>query len=273
MAGERREVFEINGKPKVELKSLPSGHASFLPGEDGKVEVTVEGYHADEFEIKGFGNSVELRAPERLASRWDSFEVTVRMPEKGATLGANVAAADVDVEVFPETLGFNSASGNLRAKNIEKNAGVNTASGDVDIESVGGNLGVNTASGNVRVREVEGNLGVNTASGDARIEAARSDLAFRSASGDLEVGKYGGKSLECATQSGDVKLSIPPGRTLEVDMHTLTGDIRNELETDPPSPPEPPSPGEIPDEGEGNGATARLRVKTLSGDITLARAR
>lgn len=256
MAETRNETFEVGGNPKVELKNLASGHASFLPGEDGEVVVVVEGRHAEEFEIRQSGDAITLRAPDTLTSRWNSFEVTVRMPA-GTELAANVASADVDIEVDVAKLGFNSASGDVRVKGVEGGAGVNTASGDVGVESVGGNLGVNTASGNVRVREVGGNLGVNTASGDLRVESALADVGFSSASGDLEVGRYGGESLECQTHSGDVKIGIPPGRTLEVDMNTLSGDIRNEL-------------GEA--EGEQNGATARLRVKTLSGDITLARA-
>lgn len=277
MSETRRETFEVGGRPRIELKSLPSGHASFLPGEEGKVEIEVEGRHADEFEIEQFGERVAIQAPERLGTRWDSFEVTVRMPDEVSSLGANVASADVDIEVDLKTLGFNSASGNLTARNVTGDAGANTASGDVAFGSVGGDIGVNTASGHVRVREVGGDLGVNTASGDLHVGHARSDLEFQSASGDLEVGNYAGESLDCNIHSGDVKISVPPGRTLEVDLNTLTGDIRNELETGtPPSPPEPPLPADIPNEPpaeeDGNAATARLRVKTLSGDITLARA-
>ncbi len=261
MGETRKETFEVGGNPKVELKNLPSGHASFLPGEDGKVEVEVSGYNVDEFEIEGFGDRVSLQAPKRLASRWDSFEVTVRMPA-GAELAANVASADVDIEVDLAKLGFNSASGDLNVRNVEGDTDVNTASGDARLDRVGGKLGFNTASGDVRVREVGGDLGVSTASGDLRVESALSNLKFQSASGDLEVGSFGGESLNCQTQSGDARISIPPSRTLEVDLNTLTGDIHNELEA-----------GEGGEEsGGGNGATSRLRVKTISGDITLARA-
>lgn len=262
MGEARKETFEVGGNPKVELKNLPSGHASFLPGEDGKVEVEVSGRHVDEFEIEGFGDRISLQAPGRLASRWDSFEVTVRVPDKVSTLGVNVASADVDIEADIKTLGFNSASGDLKAGNVTGDAGANTASGDVAFESVGGKLGVNTASGDVRVREVGGDLGANSASGDLRVEHARSDLEFQSASGDLVVGNYDGGSLTCNIHSGDARIAIPPGRTLEVDLNTLAGDIHNELED-----------GVDGEESEGNGATSRLRVKTISGDITLARAK
>jgi hypothetical protein len=52
-----------------------------------------------------------------------------------------------------------------------------------------------------------------------------------------------------------VRIGLPPGRTLDVDLNTLSGDIRSDF-----------SP-----EG-GDGAAARLRVKTISGGITLLRA-
>lgn len=263
MGEERRETFEVAGKVKVTLKNLPSGRASFLPGEAGKVEVHVRGKNAGDFAIERFGEEIELRAPEGRSSRWDAFEVTVRVPEDGASLGANVAAADVDVEVGLESLGFNSASGDLRARRVAGETGANTASGSVSVESVGGRLGVNTASGDVKVGEARGEVGVNTASGDVRVESALADLEVRSASGDLEVRSFDGKSLKFNTQAGDVKILVPPGRTLDVDFDTLAGDIKNELGEFESS----DSSGEEP----GEGAPARLRVKTLSGDITLGR--
>jgi DUF4097 and DUF4098 domain-containing protein YvlB len=54
--------------------------------------------------------------------------------------------------------------------------------------------------------------------------------------------------------SGDVRLGIPPRRTLDVEVQTLSGDVRNRLPTGDGSPPE---------------KRVTLTVKTLSGDITL----
>ena len=51
-----------------------------------------------------------------------------------------------------------------------------------------------------------------------------------------------------------MRIGLPPGLTLDVDLNTVSGDIRSDF------PPE-----------NGEGATARLRVKTISGDVVLVR--
>ena len=69
------------------------------------------------------------------------------------------------------------------------------------------------------------------------------------------VEHYEGGDFECNSTSGDVRIGLPPGRTLDVDLNTLSGGIRSDFSPE-----------------DGDGATARLRAKTVSGDITLLRA-
>lgn len=249
----RRETFDVVGRPRIEL-NLPSGGAVFLSGEQGKVEVQVEGRHAEEFVVEQLGGRIVLRTPGGWASRWDSFDVRVRVPA-GADLEVRAASADVGVEVDLGSLSASLASGDLRAQKVEGNAAVETASGDVELGGVGGHLAVSTASGDVRLGETGGPAAVNTASGEARLGSVLGALAISTQSGDCEVGHYAGDDLECNSTSGDVRIGLPPGRDLDVDLNTISGDIRSDF-----------SP-----EG-GDGTIARLRVKTVSGDIALVRA-
>ena len=253
MSDARREVFEVGWRPKVEL-SLPSGEAVFLPGEEGVVEVRVEGHHADEFVVEHLGGRVVLRTPGGSRSRWDSFDVSVRAPA-GAELEVKAASADVRAEVDLGSLNASLVSGDLKVRKIGGNAAVESASGDVELGEVDGHLAVSTASGEVRLGEVRGHAAVNTASGEARLDSALGALAVSTQSGDLEVGHYAGDDLECNTTSGDVRIGLPPGRDLDVDLNTISGDIRSDFSPD-----------------EADGAAARLRVKTISGDIALVRA-
>ena len=62
------------------------------------------------------------------------------------------------------------------------------------------------------------------------------------------------EDLECNSTSGDVRIGLPSGRTLDVDLNMLSGDIRSDFSPEC-----------------GDGATARLRVRTVSGDIALLR--
>jgi DUF4097 and DUF4098 domain-containing protein YvlB len=249
----RHEEFQVGGRHRIEI-NLPSGEAVFLPGEPGRVDIDVEGRNAEELVIEQRGDRILLRTPHELGSRWDSFEVTVRTPA-GADLEVNAASADVDVQVASGTLLARLASGGIRAGEIEGDATVQTASGDVELGEVGGNLSVSTASGDVRLDRAGGRVAVQTASGVARLGTVLAALSYSTQSGDFEVEHYEGGDLECNSTSGDVRIGLPSGRTLDVDLNTLSGDIRSDF-----------SP-----EG-GDGATARLRVRTVSGDITLLKA-
>lgn len=253
MSDARRESFEVDGTTRVGL-NLPSGKVVFLPGGPETVEVTVEGRQADEFVVEKVGGRILLRTPESARSRWDSFDLTVRMPA-GCELEVRAASTDVRAEVELGSLRVDVASGDVVAGQVEGDATIQSASGDVEIGGVSGDLAVNTASGDVRVGEVRGRGALNSASGDVRVGEALAALAVSSQSGDLEVGRYGGGDLECGSTSGDVRIGLPPGRDLDVDIDTISGEIRSDF------PPE-----------EGHGATARLRVKTVSGDVTLFRA-
>ena len=253
MSDSRHEEFQVGGRHRIEI-NLPSGEAVFLPGEPGRVDIDVEGRNAEELVIEQRGDRILLRTPHELGSRWDSFEVTVRTPA-GADLEVNAASADVDVQVASGTLLARLASGGIRAGEIEGDATVQTASGDVELGEVGGNLSVSTASGDVRLDRAGGRVAVQTASGVARLGTVLAALSYSTQSGDFEVERYEGGDLECNSTSGDVRIGLPSGRTLDVDLNTLSGDIRSDF-----------SP-----EG-GDGATARLRVRTVSGDITLLKA-
>ena len=249
----RRERFEVDGPVRVEL-NLPSGAAAFLPGEPGVVEVSVEGDRADEFVIDRVGGRVLLRTPESSRSRWDSFAVTVRMPP-GCGLQVRAASADVAAEVDLGSLSVDVASGDLGVGNVRGDVAVRAASGDVEIGTVDGDAAVNTASGDIRLREVKGRAVLDSASGDVRLGAALGALSASTQSGGLEVGRYVGGDLECNSTSGNVRIGLPPGRALEVEVDTVSGDIRSDFPT-----------------GDGDGSAARLRVKTVSGDIALVRA-
>jgi DUF4097 and DUF4098 domain-containing protein YvlB len=252
MNGSRRETFEVGGRPRIEV-SLPSGNIDFLPGEPGKVEVDVEGRNAQDLVIEQRGGRILLRTPEGLGGRWDSFDVTVRTPA-GANLEVRAASADVDVQVALGSLGARLASGDVRVGEIGDDATVESASGDVELGEVGGNLDVSTASGDVELGRAGGRVVVRTASGGVRLGNVLAALSASTQSGDLEVGHYEGGDLECSSTSGDVRIGLPPGLTLDVDLNTVSGDIRSDF------PPE-----------NGEGATARLRVKTISGDVVLVR--
>ena len=115
--------------------------------------------------------------------------------------------------------------------------------------------GLAAAAGDLRATSVGGDADVQCASGDVFLGKVGGRVQARSASGDVRVDVFEGASCDCKSMSGDVHLGIPPGRTVDVDITTMSGDVRNEF-----------------DMGHGgDGKRVSLRVKTVSGDVYLAR--
>ncbi|MDP8958657.1 MAG: DUF4097 domain-containing protein [Actinomycetota bacterium] len=257
MNGERHESFSVGDHPRVEVR-LASGRVRVLPGADGRVEATVVGRQAEDFVIEQFGQRISLYAPEGPLPRWGSFDVTVTVPP-GSALEARTASADLDVEAPLGELSAHLASGQVQAGDVDGEARVRSASGDVRLGTVMGSLQVTTASGDVSLEGVRARASLQTASGDLRVGVALDELEVRTASGDVNVDHFAGHHLDCKSISGDVVVGLAPGRTLDVDLTTLSGDIRNEFPM-------------APEASTGSG-TARVGVKTVSGDIRLRPAR
>ncbi|MGH3666626.1 MAG: DUF4097 family beta strand repeat-containing protein [Egibacteraceae bacterium] len=249
MSGVREVTLAVGSAPEVEL-SLPSGTARVLPSEDGAVAVTVRGRNADDFHVEQSGDRVMLR-PIRSGLRWDRYDVTVRVPH-GTRLEARVAAADVEVQATLSALQAEFASGDLVAGGVTGDVTARSASGDLRLGTVAGRLDATTASGDVEVATVERDASVRTASGDVRLGTARNRVHVRTASGDVAIRDFCGDQLSCATMSGDILVGLPPGRTLDVDLHTLSGSIRNDFDV----------------AGNGGGE-ARLELRSVSGTIRL----
>ncbi|HZC26898.1 MAG TPA: DUF4097 family beta strand repeat-containing protein [Actinopolymorphaceae bacterium] len=211
----------------------------------------------------------------RSFGRSPSIDVRVGLPE-GSHLRGAVASADVTVDGRAGDVEITSASGDVR---LDRTADlvVQTASGDFFGREVDGDAKAQTASGDISLLKVAGEARLSTASGDAELNEAGGDVRLQSASGDLHLGRAGG-SVEVKTASGDVRVDvihqgeftgesasgdihvgIAAGTAAWLDVSSLSGDVRSALDQS----------------GEPGGDEQRVsvRARTLSGDITVARAR
>ena len=85
-------------------------------------------------------------------------------------------------------------------------------------------------------------------------------MAAKTVSGDQRIGAIREGQIKLQSVSGDVRLGVRPGTRLRIDATSTSGDISSEFDVqDRPS--EAPS-----------GAEAHLQIKTVSGDVELARA-
>ena len=263
---ERVERFEISGMPVIHAR-VPSGRLQFVEGTEGEVVVTLRGSESAlaRYRVEQTGDLIEIspEAGKHFSISGVRIAVEVGRPPE---VKARLASCDLSATCEIADLHVDTASGDVRAERVSGDAAIRSASGDTRIASVGGMLKVSAASGDVFAGVVEGGADLKTASGDVRIESAGGGVKAKCASGDVTVKNLTAGDFDAKTISGDVFVGIPQGRTLEVSLDTFSGKVRTGFAVD--------EGGDEDAESTSAGAgVSTVRVKAVSGDVTLGRAK
>ena len=192
----------------------------------------------------GFGRSPRLR-------------VSIRCPE-GADLELTTHGADLEARGTLGAVSARSASGDAALEDVGSLV-LATASGDLTAGVVSRALNVKSASGDVAVRSVGDTGSVNTVSGDVRLGRLAGPAKIQTVSGDVEV-EEAAASVVVGSVSGDVEVAAAPGLVLKIDAQSVSGSLSSELDV-----------GEEP--AAGDETVVDLRVRTVSGDVRVARSR
>jgi DUF4097 and DUF4098 domain-containing protein YvlB len=188
--------------------------------------------------------------------RTPRVNVNVRLP-RGGDLFVKLASANVRALGSYADAKLNSASGDISVEHIAGDAAAGTASGLVNLNRVDGGLRLNSASGTLAVDDVGGDLGAHSASGDIQIGTVGGSVDITTASGDVRLGTVVTGDVKVKSASGDVSVGIASGTGVWLDLITMSGDTRSDLE--------------ISQNGEPSTATLTLQVRTASGDIHIHR--
>lgn len=236
-----------------------------------EVEVTGtlgDGVEQLEFVQSGKLTRVKVILPNR-SSRVESTSLVVKVPA-ASSLFVNTVSADVRSQGVRGVQRLQSVSGNIQAEAAAEDLECKTVSGNVVVNGTGqkGLLTVTTVSGNATVTRVAGEVNGNTVSGNFAIstgDTSRSRL--RSTSGDLGLkGRLDPDArIDFESISGDVRLDLAPPVGAEFEVTSFNGEIRNCFGPKPTRTSEY-APGTELRFKEGQG-TARVRIKTLNGDI------
>ncbi len=200
---------------------------------------------------------VRIATPATLDARikTGSGDISSRAPLGTARL--STGSGDIQIERVEGELSVSTGSGDVRVDHVIGTVRASTGSGSIDIGESAGTVGLTTGSGDVRVGDAAGPTTVKVGSGDITIERIRDHSVATSGSGDVRVELADGPSVRADTARGDVQIGVPDGVPTYLDLKTVTGKIRCDLE-----------PGEKPAEGE---RSLVLRARTVSGDITVVR--
>lgn len=273
MAEPSVHTFDAPGRVTVRVE-IPAGSVSVDTWAEQRVEVEVAAARGDDRSAaaavetrvstaeRGGRHEIAVRAPKRetgpLGIAWGrapELAVTVRCPEgtdldlathsadlqthgRLGAVSARSASGDASLE-DAVALSYTTASGDLTAGSVETALAVKSASGDVDVRSVGATASVNTVSGDVCLHETVGPVAVKTISGDVELDAT-------------------GAGVVVSSVSGDVAVAAVSGLVLWIDAQSVSGTMTSELDLgDEPS--------------ESGGEAVELRVRTVSGDVRVAR--
>jgi DUF4097 and DUF4098 domain-containing protein YvlB len=232
--------WDFPANESIDLRvRIPAGSVTVRAAATQTATVTLHGAERtiDATHVEFDHGTLSVLAPERpRLGRTADLDVTVEVPE-GSSCLAHTASADIRCTGELSSLDVHTASGDVSAERVSGMARAKTASGDVYIGDAG-EVDADSASGDVVIGRVSGPVQVGTASGDIRIDAAS------------------GSRAEAKSASGDVRIAVTPGIGVYLDLSTLSGSVRSELD-----------PAE-----EGGGADMTLTCRTLSGDVEVTTA-
>lgn len=263
-------TFQTPGPLLLSLR-VPAGAITIETNDGAETEVELEPLDRDAEQVledatvelrgrAGGGHEVAVEIEERrflVFSTAPRVHVRIRCPH-GADLDVKTVSADVRCEGRLGAASVKCVSGDVALPDVAGDARIKSVSGDVRLNEVGGAVEVQTVSGDVSAHAASGNVSITTVSGDLRIDEADRSVTTKSVSGDQFVGAVKAGAT-CQSVSGDVYVAIPRGMQVWIDANSRSGDVSSELE---------PSQGDAPE----GGPVAELRVKTMSGDIRIARA-
>ncbi|TCM46083.1 DUF4097 family beta strand repeat-containing protein [Kribbella sp. VKM Ac-2568] len=249
------EIVPADGEQTTATLEVINGSADDVTFKVTNGELVVE--PAKQFARRGPEVRVHIATPATLDARikTGSGDISSRMPLGEARLSSG--SGDIRVEQIAGSLAASAGSGDIRVGNSVGTVRASTGSGSIDIGEANDSVGVTTGSGDVRIGDAAGPTTVKVGSGDITIERIRDHSVVTSGSGDVRVELTEGPSVRAETARGDVQIGVPDGLPTYLDLKTVTGQIRCDLE-----------PGEKPADGE---PSLMLRARTVSGDITVVR--
>lgn len=241
-----------------------SGRVTVRAGEESVIRVHAtksgpEGARANtrvEFSQAGSRVDVHTRADTHgrggllnLGRNMSSVDYEITVP-RGCTVQVKTVSADVNVE---------GTNGPVRLQ---------TVSGDVSLAGVL-DSSVTTVSGSVSAQKVTGRLTLHTTSGDARImDSNLRDFNLHSVSGDftVETPLLRGQHYYAKTVSGYLRLVVPEGTGVMVQMKSISGDVVADF---PDA--EIIKAGRRHWQGRINGGGANVEMHSVSGDLRITR--
>ena len=208
---------------------------------------------------RGGGESVDVQIelPAGSHLRGDTGVTALRCQGRLGECHYKTGVGDIQLE-RAGTVQLRTGAGDIDVGKADGDAELSTGSGSVRIDRIDGAAVVKNSNGDTWIGQVSGNLRVNAANGRISVDRARDTVAAKSANGDVRLGEVAHGTVLAQTGMGKVEIGISDGVAAWLDLHTLFGNVHNDLDATAR-----PEPGED---------AVEVRARTSFGDITITRA-
>lgn len=263
------ETFDTTGPLRVTVEN-PCGAVDVATHDAPRAEVDVQPMRNDDATREAVektrveltqNGELRVEVPKRhgvFFGREPEIRITLRVPHD-SSLAFHTASADVTATGTLDEVRGKTASGDVKVADAET-VRVESASGDLRADGVRGDADLSTASGDVRIGHVGGRLVARAVSGDVHVASAESGATASAVSGDIDLDRVARGDVSIRSVSGDVSVGIAEGTRVRVDVTTVTGDLRSDVDL-----------GDAPGDGDG-GPLVTVSGKTVSGDVRIIRA-
>jgi hypothetical protein len=226
---------------------------------DGNSSLDVSSVEGDPLTVTYEGGVLTI-AHENLS--WEGLLKWLRPQRHSATVTVTVPRK------CPTQVGVVSATAVMSG--ISSRASVKSVSGGITLDGVTGDVDANTISGALEAQGINGKLNFNTVSGDLTLadgwlERLDANGVSGDVTADIDLDPLGG--MHVTTVSGEVTLRLPAEADAQVNMHSLSGDVRSEF----PELKRTSAPASRSVSGSLGAGSGHVSVTTMSGRVMLLR--
>jgi hypothetical protein len=212
-------TMEFDGVTALRVR-LVSGSVAVLAAE-GTSSLEVSSIEGDPLQVT-FENGLLTIAHENLS--WDGLLKWLRPQRHAATVTVSVPRK------CPAQVGVVNAAAVVSG--IGSRTSVKSVSGGITLDGVAGEVDANTVSAPLEAQGINGRLNFSTVSGDLTladgwVERLDANAVSGDVTADVDLDPLGGMNV--TTVSGEVMLRLPAEADAQVNLHSVSGDVRSEF--------------------------------------------
>jgi hypothetical protein len=250
------KTFQVADPARLIISNI-RGSIIIEVGEAGVIEVKAvkhDNFNSDRFTVEmSQADDGTVRVETRSTESWFGFmshppkvDYTVRVPQ-GTDLKVSCVSSTLNVSGLEGVFKFKTVSGDMHLEKLTGSFKFGAVSGDITGSHLAGSLDLNTVSGRVSLTDSTfPSADVSTVSGGLILQTPVSD------------GPYQFNSV-----SGSVRMLVPADTHCNVELHSVSGNIRSSL------PATATKSGHGLKETQIQGGGTLLRLKSVSGGVSI----